>query len=306
MKLISVVAPIFNEEKIINEFVNQVSQNIEKITNDYEIILIDDGSMDNSWEIISNLCESNKKLVGLKLSKNFGHHHAITAGLHQTNAKWTVVMDTDLQDRPEVIPELYDKAIQGYDVVFVSRKERPESIFYKSLQKIFYFILKLLSGIKFDSNKANFSIISDKVVNAYRNFPEQSRFYGSTILWLGFNSTQIYAKHGKRFSGKPSYSWKKRFKLASEIILAFSDRPLKFAIYLGLIMGFVMIIFFIVIGINLIFNQVILTDRVILLLSIFVMGTFQVTILGVIGIYISKIFLETKKRPLYVIEKKIY
>jgi dolichol-phosphate mannosyltransferase len=305
MKEICVVAPIYNEEQIIEEFVKQVSKQLELITGDYQIILIDDGSKDKSWQLISLICQSNKKVVGLKLSKNFGHHQAITAGLDNSNANWTIVMDSDLQDRPEVIPEMYRKAKQGFDVVFVNRVDRPESYFYKILQKTFYFMLRLLSGIKFNSSQANFSIISNDVVNAFRNFPEQARFYGSTILWLGFKRGQISSRHGKRFKGKPSYSVKKRIKLAADVILAFSDRPLKFAIYLGLFMVLILLAVIFYISFLLYFKSIEFTNNIIILLLFFIQSTFQILILGILGIYISRIFAEVKRRPIYILEEKI-
>ena len=148
MKEICVVAPIFNEETTISEFVKQVANNVKQLNSEYEIILIDDGSNDNSWMEIQKEAQKNVNVRGLKLSKNFGHHYAISAGLHKSNAKWTVVMDSDLQDRPEVIKDLYLKANEGYEVVFVSRTNRPESFAYLFLQKLFYKLLNLFSGIK--------------------------------------------------------------------------------------------------------------------------------------------------------------
>jgi dolichol-phosphate mannosyltransferase len=213
-------------------------------------------------------------------------------------------MDSDLQDRPQVIPDLFKKAQEGFDVVFVSRTQRPESLFYRALQKTFYFLLKFLSGLNFDSTQANFSIISRKVVEAFKQFPEQARFYGSTINWLGFKRASIQAVHGQRFSGKPSYTIKKRFKLASDIILAFSDRPLKFAIYLGLIMVLVSAIVLSWIVYGLLKGGFSVTGWASLIASIFLIGGVQIFLIGIIGIYLSRIFGQVKNRPLYVIDIK--
>jgi glycosyltransferase involved in cell wall biosynthesis len=305
MKEICVVAPIYNESTIISEFIKQVSINLRMISNDYEIILVDDGSDDNSWEIISQEAQSDKKIKAIKLSRNFGHHYAITAGIHKANAKWTVVMDADLQDRPEVIQDLYKKAIEGFQVVFVSRTNRPESFLYMLAQKIFYKSLNILSGLKFDSRQANFSIISFTVVEAFKNFPENSRFYVSTIKWLGFKMGEIKADHGTRFSGKPSYTIKKRLKLATDIILSFSDRPLKFAIGLGLVLAI-----FACTMTGWIFWQASQSDTVVLgwpsiMASIFFVGGAVLTVLGILGIYLDKVFSEVKRRPLYIIEFEI-
>ena len=239
MAYLSVVVPVLNEEMLIHELVKRIKLNVELITKDFEIIIVDDGSQDETWGEITKHAKQESRIKGYKFSRNFGHHYAITAGLRNAMGEWVVVMDGDLQDRPEVIPELYKKAQEGFDVVFVSRKNRPEKMYYRMAQKLFYFILRTLSGIKFDSSQANFSIISRKVVDAFNTFPENARFYASTIRWLGFKRSFVSADHGSRHSGKPSYTLKKRFKLASDIILSFSERPLKFSIFIGIVISII-------------------------------------------------------------------
>jgi len=305
MTFISVVAPILNEETLISEFIKRVTAQLNRINPDYEIILIDDGSSDNSWSQIQIAAKEDKKIVGIKLSKNFGHHYAITAGLHHSKGEWVVVMDSDLQDRPEVIPELLDKAQEGFDVVFVSRQQRPESFAYKLGQRFFYASLRFLSGIDFDSKQANFSIINRRVVEAFKKFPENARFYGSTIKWLGFSRASINAAHGLRFSGRPSYTIKKRITLALDIILSFSDRPLRFAIGLGLLMSVVSVLFSLWIFIGAINWGFSVTGWPSLIVSIFFTGGVILIVLGIIGIYLGRIFREVKARPLYVVSESL-
>jgi dolichol-phosphate mannosyltransferase len=305
MNEICVIAPIYNESPLISEFVTQVSEVLDSINIDNQIILIDDGSKDNSWEIIKQETRKNSKVKAIRLSRNFGHHHAITAGIHKSNSKWTVVMDTDLQDRPVVIKELYCKAIEGFEVVFVSRKNRPEAMWYLFIQKLFYKAMNIMSGLKFNSKQANFSIINFKVVEAFRLFNEYSRFYGSTIKWLGFKTAEIEADHGLRFKGKPSYTFKKRLKLGFDIILAYSDRPLKFVVTLCLTTSFLILILG---GMYLsgIYSELI--SRNILKLAVTISVATTATILltiGVFGNYLISIFREVKKRPLYVISEEV-
>jgi glycosyltransferase involved in cell wall biosynthesis len=305
MNKISVVAPVYNEESNIPEFVQRVSANLELITKDYKIILVDDGSEDGSWKQIETEQAQNKNIVGIKLSKNFGHHNAITAGIHNTNSEWVVVMDSDLQDRPEVLPELFEKANEGFDVVFVSRTNRPETIWYMMLQKFFYFVLRLSSGIDFNSSQANYSIISKKVAESFKNFPEQARFYPSTINWLGYKRSEIKASHGTRFTGKASYTFRKRLKLATEIILTFSSRPLKFAIALGAFtstISFILVLLIILKKLTLGFE---ILGWASTLASIFFIGGAILTVLGINGIYLDRIFSEVKARPLFIIDKRI-
>ena len=305
MTQISVVVPLYNESSLIEELIKRVKANIKLITEDFEIILIDDGSQDQTWQLIESEASNETRLKGIKFSRNFGHHYAITAGLHNSKGEWVVVMDGDLQDRPEVIPELYKKAQTGFDVVFVSRKNRPEKLYYRIAQKIFYLILRSLSGIDFDSTQANFSIVSKKVVEAFRIFPETARFYGSTIKWLGFNRSFIYADHGVRHSGRPSYTFRKRIKLASDIILSFSERPLKFAIGFGIIISTIATIgaFWIIYGAIQWGYSVIGWSS--LMFSIFFLGGSILIVLGIIGIYLGRVFQESKKRPLYIISNTI-
>lgn len=305
MTKLSVVIPVLNEETLIQELIDRVTLNCEKITNDYEVIIVDDGSLDRTWLKISDASKLNKKIKGLKFSRNFGHHYALTAGLHETIGEWVVVMDGDLQDRPEVIPDLYQESQKGYDVVFVSRKNRPEKIYYRALQKIFYWFLKSLSGLNFDSSQANFSIIHRKVVDAFKSFPENARFYGSTIMWLGFKRSKIFADHGKRLSGKPSYTFKKRLRLASDIILSFSERPLKFAIGVGVILSTISILVATWIIYAAITWGYSVTGWTSLIFSIFFFSGVILVFLGIIGIYLGRVFQEVKRRPLYVVSERL-
>ena len=305
MTHLSVVIPVLNEETLIQELITRVTLNCKMITDDYEIIIVDDGSQDNTWLKISEASNLNKKIKGLKFSRNFGHHYALTAGLHETIGEWVVVMDGDLQDRPEVIPDLYKKSQEGYDVVFVSRKNRPERIYYRALQKIFYWFLKSLSGLNFDSSQANFSIINRKVVDAFKSFPENARFYGSTIMWLGFKRSKIFADHGKRLSGKPSYTFKKRLRLASDIILSFSERPLKFAIGVGIILSTISILVAAWIIYAAISWGYSVTGWTSLIFSIFFFSGIILVFLGIIGIYLGRVFQEVKRRPLFVVSERL-
>jgi glycosyltransferase involved in cell wall biosynthesis len=303
MAHLSIVIPVYNESSLIDELVKRVKTNAKLITEDYEIIIVDDGSQDNTWSSIENEANSENRIKGIKFSRNFGHHYAITAGLHNSNGEWVVVMDGDLQDRPEVIPELYKKAQEGFDIVFVSRQNRPEKLYYRIAQKIFYRILRLLSGLDFDSRQANFSIINKNVVSAFKEFPENARFYGSTIKWLGFKRSFILADHGVRHSGKPSYTLKKRFKLASDITISFSDRPLKFAIGWGILISICSILMASWIVYGKIKWGYSVTGWPSVIVSTLFLGGNILTVLGIIGIYLGRTFNEIKKRPLFVISQ---
>jgi dolichol-phosphate mannosyltransferase len=300
MVKISVIIPLLNETLLIVELVNRVKINVEHISQDFEIILVDDGSNDNTWEKIVIEASKEKRIKGIKFSRNFGHHYAITAGLQSSLGDWVVVMDGDLQDRPEVIPQLYNKAQEGFDIVFVSRQNRPEKVHYIIAQKLFYWILNRSSGIKFDSSQANFSIISRKVVQSFNLFSEHSRFYASSIKWLGFKHTHVKANHGERLAGKPSYTLKKRFNLAFDIIISYSERPLKVPLALGVLYLVTFVVLSFVSYLNLFDVNFPSLDTL-----FFLTTALQFMSLGIIGTYVGRIFHETKNRPLYIIEKKV-
>jgi dolichol-phosphate mannosyltransferase len=305
MTHLSIVIPVLNEETLIKELIRRVATSSQVVTKDYEILIIDDGSNDDTWGQIIGEARSDRKIRGIKLSRNFGHHYAISAGIHNATGDWIVVMDGDLQDRPEVIPQLYAEANLGFEVVFVSRINRPEKKYYLIAQRLFYFGLKKISGIYFDPTQANFSIISKKVGQAFKLFPENARFYVSTIKWLGFKTGTITAEHGKRYSGTPSYTFKKRVRLAAEIIIAFSERPLRVSIYFGVLVSILSMIGMIIIFYKSLVSGYDAIGWPSLMVSIYFLGGTILTVLGILGIYVGQIFREVKERPLYVIQDKI-
>ena len=303
MAHLSIVIPLLNEESLIHELVNRVKFNATKITEDFEIILVDDGSSDSTWDKIKIQSETENRIKAVKFSRNFGHHYAITAGLKYSNGDWVVVMDGDLQDRPEVIPDLYSRAQDGFDVVFVSRVNRPEGVIYKLAQKSFYLLLRIFSGIKYDSSFANFSIISKQVVQSFSSFTENTRFYSTTVNWLGFNRTSIEASHGKRHSGKSSYSFSKRLKLAIDIIISFSERPLYLAILFGLLTSLFSVLIFFWITIGAFRSEFTVLGWPSIMAAILFIGGMILTVIGILGVYLGRIYREVKFRPLYIVKE---
>lgn len=302
---ISVVIPLLNEDSLIEELSSRVIQNLESITNNYEVVFVDDGSTDDTWLKIKKLSILNNKVKGIKFIRNFGHHFAITAGLSEATGNYVIVMDGDLQDRPEVFPQLYDEIKKGFDVVFVARTNRTGNKLYLFFQRVFYWLIRILSGLNFDSRQANFSIISKEVVEAYKNFSEKTRFYVSTLKWLGFKESTIEAAHGSRKSGKPSYTFKKRFELAIDTIISFSERPLRAAIIMGTIITFSSLLISIFIFFKAINKEFTVLGWPSLMLSIYFMSGVVLIVLGVIGVYVGKIYVEVKNRPIYIIKEKM-
>ena len=300
---ISVVVPVYGCRAAIPELHRRLCESLGTIANTFEIILVDDCCPQNSWEEIQKVCERDSRVVGIHLSRNFGQIRAITAGLDKSQGDWVVVMDCDLQDRPEAIPELYAKAQEGYDVVFARREGRKDSAITKFLSRCFYKVYDYFTEGTFDSSICNFSISRRIVIDSYCRMREQNRAYTMFIRWLGFKQTAIDMPADERFEGKSSYNLKRKLKMAFEIITSQSNKPLLFSVKLGFVSAFLALIYII----YLVFREIILGDVLVgwtsIVASIYLMGGIILCAIGVVGIYVGNIFNEAKNRPLYVIDE---
>lgn len=303
--LLSVVIPVYKAEEIIEELVNRLKSSLEFASGNYQLILVDDGSNDNSWAVIESICIKQPQIKAIKLSRNFGQHHAITAGLDYCNGDWVVVMDCDLQDRPEEIIQLYQKAQQGFDIVLAQRNNRTDSFWKKILSKLFYKLYSYLTGIKYDGTVANFGIYNRKVIDSIKVMKEPMRAFSPMVRWVGFTKTSIKVEHGKRFSGKTTYSVSKLLNLALDIILSYSDKPLKIIVRLGFFISLMAFMFALYIFYRYCTGQITVTGYTSIIISIWFLGGLVIMILGVLGLYIAKIFAGVKNRPLYIVDKKI-
>lgn len=301
----SVVVPIFREEGNVLELVRRLTESLSCITDSFEIVLVEDAGGDRSWDRILEAAERDPRVKGLRFSRNFGQHYAITAGLEMVSGDWVVVMDGDLQDRPEVIPELYAKAQEGYDIVFVERQSRPEGKLYMWMQTSFYRLLRYLAGTDYDPRHGNFSIVSRKVVDGFKALNENLRFYGGIVWWLGYRRASIPAQHGERFAGRSVYTVGKRINLAISIIVAHSDRPLQFSIGIGLTMAVLAFIYGLYIVLRAIFGDIAIEGWASLIVSIYFVGGLILFVLGIMGLYIGKLYHEAKRRPLYIVAESI-
>ena len=305
MAHISIVSPVYKAEAIVPLLVSQLINSLEEITNDYEIILVEDGSPDNSWNEIAKQCVKNKKIKGIKLSRNFGQHYAITAGIEHSNGDWVIVMDCDLQDRPEEIKNLYQKAHEGYDIVLARRIERKDHFFKRVSSKSFYFILSYLTGTSQDPRIANFGIYQRKVITSINKLKEPIRYFPTMVKWVGFNKTIINVEHGKRESGSTTYNWTKLFRLALDIILANSDKPIKLIFKTGFFIALLSLFFGLYILYNYLIHRITVPGYTSLLISIWFIGGMIMFILGLIGLYVGKTFEGVKNRPIYLTDIKI-
>lgn len=302
---ISVVIPVYGCRKALPELHRRLVDVFDKMGSDYELVLVDDCCPQNSWEEIEKLCAKDKKVIGMRMSRNFGQIKAITAGLDNVTGDYVVVMDCDLQDRPESIPEMFKKIEEGYDVVFAKREGRKDSAITKFLSKAFYKVYDYFTNGNFDNSICNFSISKKKVIDAYCRMREQNRAFTMFIKWLGFEQTAISLPADERFEGKSSYNMKRKLKLAFEVITSQSNKPLMFSISLGFIISVLAFIYIVYLVIKALVLKDTLVGWTTIVASIYLMGGILLCAVGVVGIYVGNIFNEVKNRPIYVISKTI-
>ena len=302
---ISIVSPVYRGEQMVSELVRRNVQCVSSITDDYEIILVNDASPDNSWAEIMKQCECNPRVKGINLSRNFGQHYAITAGLHYATGEWVVVMDCDLQDRPEEIPNLYNKAKEGYDIVYARRAVRKDGVLKKSTSALFYRVFQRLSGIQSDKTIANFGIYHRRVIEEFNKMPEQSRFFPSQVKYLGFKDTAIDVEHNARSEGKSSYNLMKRFKLGFDVIVSNSNKPLRFAVGLGFCMSALSFILALYNVIAKWVGVIQVPGYTTTVFSIWFVGGLLLLVMGIMGLYIGKIYNQVKGRQLFIVKDKV-
>lgn len=303
-KLLSIIIPIYNEEQIIPELYKRLSESAQKITSDYELIFINDGSKDLSLLELIKISDQDKKVFFINFSKNFGHQIAVTAGIDHCNGDAVVIIDGDLQDPPELIPEMYKKHKEGYEVVYAQREKREgETYFKKKTAQLFYRTLRKLTSIDIPLDTGDFRLIDRKIVEALRKMPDQNKFLRGQIAWLGFNQTAILFNRDKRKYGKSGYPLSKMLKFALDGITGFSDKPLEYVSRLGFIisgLSFVIILYAIF---SHFFLKQTITGWTSLIISCMFIGGVQLISIGVIGEYIARINKNILNRPLYLIKE---
>ncbi len=302
--VISVIIPVYKAEKMLDELYKRLKSSLEKITDNFEIILIEDCGGDRSWEIIQDLAQYDSRVKGIQFTRNFGQHYGITAGLDHCKGEWAVIMDCDLQDRPEEIPRMYAKATEGYDVVLALRGQRQDPFLKRMSSVLFYKVFRYLTEMDYDGDSGIFRIVSRRVIDNYLLMREQLRFFGGIIHWMGFSTAHVQVEHGERFDGKSTYTLAKLWKLAMETIIAYSDKPLRLTIRLGFLMSFVSFLFGFYIILRSLFTDIPVLGWSSLMVSLYFIGGVVIFILGILGIYLGKTFDETKKRPLYIIARE--
>lgn len=298
--IISVVIPCYKCERYIKELYSRVVDNLQTFCSQFEIIFINDASPEKDWEIIKGLAENDKRVVGIDLSRNFGQHYAITAGLEHSAGDWVVVMDGDLQDQPEEISKLYMKAREGYDAVIGLRLDRKDSFAKKFLSKTFYKTLGWLTDTEHDHGIANFGIYNRLMITKILEMHDYFRFFPLLVKWVGFNTTYMAVNHSRRSGSGSSYSLSALTGLALNVILTFSDKPLRLIIRTGFFISGFSFCYALYIIYRALAGHTAILGWASLIVSIWLSTGIIMVILGIIGIYIGKIFEQVKLRPKYI------
>lgn len=305
MKL-SIVTPVYGCCQNLNELYVRLHSTLVSITDNFEIIMINDSSPDNAWNTIKDLSQKDSRVKGINLSRNFGQHYAITAGLDYATGDWVVVMDCDLQDQPEEIVKLYTKTQEGYDIVFGRRYSRNDSFIKRLGSKVFYKIYDYFTESKIDNTVANFSIISKKVLLELRQLREHNRSYPLFVNWLGFKRINVDIEHAARAEGRSSYTLKKLVNLAIDSIVSQSNKPLRLSIKFGFVLSFISLLFASWLVIRYFLFSIPVAGWTSVMVSIYFIGGLLFANMGILGLYIGKIFDETKNRPLYVVKETTF
>lgn len=301
---LSIVSPCYGAPSLLKELAKQTAAVASQITDDYEIILVEDGSPDNSREIIREICQQDKHVKGVFLSRNFGQQPAINAGLDVATGEWIAVLDCDLQNPPQHILSLYQKAQEGYDIVFASRQERPDNYFMTQGSKLFNRMMSFLTGVKQDESVAEFVLYNRKAVDAMKQMGDYVRYYPLMNQWVGFRTAAVPVPHDVRTDGKESsYSISKRIELAVTTSIAFSTKMLHMIVYFGLGITLLALLFAAYLAIETLIAGIDVSGWFTLFVSMWFIAGILIMVMGIVAIYIGNIFIEVKRRPSYLISE---
>ncbi len=301
----TIIIPVYNEEAVLHETYHRLTRVMKSLGEPYELLFVNDGSLDQTAKIIEGFSELDQCVQMLDFSRNFGHQIAITAGLDHARGDAIVIIDADLQDPPEVIPQMVEKWKEGYEVVFAKRSKRKgESLFKKWTAAIFYRTLRILSDVNIPIDTGDFRLIDRKVCNAMRSIRERNRFVRGLVSWVGFRQTAIEYVRDERFAGETKYPLKKMLRFSLDGITSFSYKPLKLASYLGLAVSLGSFIYLVIsLGQKLFTNSTVAGWTSLIACSLLLNGVILI-LLGVLGEYVGRIYEETKNRPLYILRSK--
>lgn len=298
---IAVIVPVYMGAEVLRELSARLIATLQPMTSKFSIVLVDDRAPDNAWPIITELCAGDSRIKGIQLSRNFGQHYALTAGIDYADAQWYVVMDCDLQDAPEDIPLLHAKVIEGFDMAIATRRKEGHGGLKRLGSRVFYSAFSMLAGFDMNWTVGNFRIFSSQIAEGFREMREQMRCLPASFSIMGFEVAEVELPHHPRPYGKSSYTLRKLINLGGSMVLAHSQVPLKLAMFAGLTVAILSMLAGVTIAIAALFDVFLVTGWASLIVAVFAIGGVQIFITGVVGIYVGKCFDEAKRRPLYFV-----
>lgn len=302
----SIISPVYGAASLLQELVKEIEAAIITITNDYEIILVEDHSPDNSKDIIRNICAQNQHVIGAFHSRNFGQQYAIHTGFTLATGDYIVTMDCDLQDTPALIKDLYNKSQEGYDIVFASRQNRQDGYIKKLGSKVFNHVLGFLTETVQDETIANFVLYKKKAVDSMLDMGDYRRYYPLMNHWVGFDTCKLPIPHAERTDGKASsYSMRKRIELALNTAVAFSTKPLRLIIYSGALLSIIAIIMALAIVVCYMCGTTIVSGWTTLFVSIWFVAGLMMMTMGIVAIYVGNVFEQSKNRPITIVSEML-
>ncbi|MBS4027060.1 MAG: glycosyltransferase family 2 protein [Ignavibacteriales bacterium] len=303
--MISIVIPLYNEQETIPELHRRLTDAMKKVGDDYEIIFVNDNSKDNSFEVMKKFSQQDSHLKVIDLARNFGHQVAISAGIDSANGDAVILMDGDLQDPPELLPEMIAKWKSGFEVVYTMKKSRKENALKRFAFHSFYELMQRFSSIPIPMEAGNFSLMDRKVVSVLQTMQERNRYLAGMRAWIGFRQTGIWFDREARFAGKPQMTISRLINFALDGLFSFSNAPLRLATYVGFGSAFVAFLGMLYVLYAKLFTNTALIGWASTILSILFIGGMILLTLGIIGEYVGRIYDEVKQRPLYVVREKI-
>jgi len=302
----SLVIPIFNEQETLPELTQRLEKVLSQLHESYEIIFVNDGSQDASMQVIKELSSKNKCIKAIEFSRNFGLQTAYSAGIEHAAGQAVIAMDGDLQDPPELIPKLIAKWKEGYDVVYTVKTKRQENVLKRFAFASFYRILRSISAVEMPLDAGSFSIMSRRVVDAFKSLPEKNRLVSGIRAWIGYKQTGIPFERDARFHGEPRQTLWKLMRMATDGLFSFSTVPIRIATFLGLMAsGLALVSILAVLILKLFTNLIPVLGWASLMIAVMFFGGLQLFFIGILGEYICLIFDEVKNRPLYLIKETV-
>ena len=304
---ISVVVPCYFSSETLRPLTRSVIEACSPISSELEIIYTDDGSKDDTWSVIMELAKEDSRIRGIRFSRNFGQHKAIMAGLRESKNDYVIVMDADMQDNPSDIPDLLMRARNsGFEVVLANRTGKRHGYFKRLGSKVFSHVFSYFSGISSDSAFGNFGVYSRKVIDEIRKFGDRDFLLGNLVSWSGFSSTSVNVVHNERMHGKSTYSLRTLIRLAYSVIISNSNLPLRLIVFVGMIFSVLSILLASLIAINYLFVDAVPTGWTSVIVAILLSTGILLMSMGIVGLYIGRIFDATKHRPLYVVAARTF